>query len=132
MNLTIQMKLLVSLAQVDGKVADRERSYILNIGKANGISTDKVHQMIEEQHDVIVPQGLSPDEKFNYIYTLVQLMKIDERMYQEEIRFCSTIATRLGYDQHVLFDLMLNVKSNEMDESEVNNLKALTQKHLKK
>lgn len=132
MNLTMQMKLLVSLAQVDGKVADRERNYILNIGKANGISTDKVHQMIEEQHDVIVPQGLSPDEKFNYIYTLVQLMKIDERMYQEEIRFCSTIATRLGYDQHVLFDLMLNVKANEMDESEVNNLKALTQKHLKK
>lgn len=128
----MQMKLLVSLAQVDGKVADRERNYILNIGKANGISTDKVHQMIEEQHDVIVPQGLSPDEKFNYIYTLVQLMKIDERMYQEEIRFCSTIATRLGYDQHVLFDLMLNVKANEMDESEVNNLKALTQKHLKK
>ena len=132
MNLTMQMKLLVSLAQVDGKVADRERNYILNIGKANGVSTDKVHQMIEEQHDVIVPQGLSPDEKFNYIYTLVQLMKIDERMYQEEIRFCSTIATRLGYDQHVLFDLMLNVKSNEMDESEVNKLKALTQKHLTK
>ncbi|HYG01868.1 MAG TPA: hypothetical protein VD927_05445 [Chryseosolibacter sp.] len=130
MNLTMQMKLLVSLAQVDGKVADRERNYILNIGTANGISSDKVDKMIDEEHDMLIPEGLSPDEKFNYIYTLVQLMKIDERMYQEEIRFCSTIATKLGYDQEVLFDLMLHVKTTEMDEKEIVSLKALTQKHL--
>ena len=37
-----QMKLLISLAQIDGTVADRERNYIINIGRANNIYPDQV------------------------------------------------------------------------------------------
>lgn len=125
------LKLLVSLAQVDGKVADRERNYIVNIARANGIYPDEVARLFQKDHQLIVPEGLSRDEKFDCIYSLVQLMKIDERMYQEEIRFCSDVATRLGYDQQALFELMLQVKTTTMNEEELADLKKLTAKFLK-
>jgi len=125
------MKLLINLAQVDGEIANRERSYILNIGKANGLSAEQIKPLLEQHHRVIVPDGLSIDEKFNCIYTLVQLMKIDERMYQEEIKFCSSIAVKLGYDQEVLFELMLHVKSYDLDEKEMKRLKEITAGYLK-
>lgn len=125
------LKLLVSLAQVDGKVADRERNYIVNIARANGIYPDEVARLFEKDHQLIVPEGLSRDEKFDCIYSLVQLMKIDERMYQEEIRFCSDVATRLGYDQQALFELMLQVKTTSMNAEELADLKKLTAKFLK-
>src|SRR3982751_4733556 len=96
-----QMKLLINLAQADGKVAEREKNYIVNIGRANGFFPDQINPLLQKEHEVIVPDNLSPDEKFDCIYTLVQLMKIDERMYQEEIRYCSSIAVKLGYDQEV-------------------------------
>ncbi len=125
-----QMKLLISLAQIDGVVADRERNYIINIGRANGIYPDQVVPLFTQRHEVIVPHDLTNDQKFDYIFSLVQLMKIDERMYREEILFCSTIASNLGYDKEVMFELMLHVKSAAMKKDEISALKEMIQKYL--
>jgi hypothetical protein len=57
-------------------------------------------------------------------------MKIDERMYKEELLFCSKIAINLGYKQEVLFELLLQVKSTEMPKEEIKTLKELTNKFL--
>jgi len=125
-----QMKLLINLAQIDGTVAERERNYIINIGRANGIYPDQVEPLFDQRHELIVPNNLTDDQKFEYIFSLVQLMKIDERMYKEEILFCSKIAARLGYDQEVMFDLMLHVRA-VMASNEKEDLKQLTAKFLK-
>lgn len=124
-----QMKLLISLAQIDGKVAEREQYYIINIGRANGFYPDEIQPLFDKQHKLTIPENLTADQKFNYIVSLVQLMKIDERMYKEEIMFCSKIAVNLGYDQEVMFDLMLHVKA-EMNEFEMGELRSITDKYL--
>src|SRR4051812_28262192 len=121
-----QMKLLVNLAQIDGEVATRERNYIINIGRANGIYPDEINPLFEQKHEVIIPDGMSADQKFEYIHNLVQLMKIDKRMYQEEIRFCSAIANKLGYEQEVMIELMLNVKVAATNGEELKALRELT------
>ena len=127
-----QMKLLISLAQIDGTVAPRERNYIINIGRANSFYPDQVIPLFEQRHNLIIPQDLSADQKFEYLFSLVQLMKIDERMYREEIMFCSKIAATLGYDQQVMFELLLHVKSVSMTEEEMTELKTMVQKYLKR
>lgn len=127
-----QMKLLISLAQIDGIVAPRERNYIINIGRANNFYPDQVQPLFEQRHTLIVPSDLTDDEKFDYLFSLVQLMKIDERMYKEEIMFCSKIAANLGYESQVMFDLLLHVKAAAMTEQEMASLKSLVQKYLKK
>jgi hypothetical protein len=127
-----QMKLLISLAQIDGTVAPRERNFIINIGRANNFYPDQVQPLFEQRHTLIVPNDLTDDEKFDYLFSLVQLMKIDERMYKEEIMFCSKIAANLGYDSQVMFELLLHVKAAAMTEDEVASLKVLVQKYLKK
>jgi hypothetical protein len=130
MLVTTQMKLLISLAQIDGTMADREKEYIRRIGEANRITPEEMEKLFDQRHPVIVPEKLSDKEKFDCIFSLVQLMKIDERMYKEEILFCSTIATKLGYDKQVMFDLLLHVKSANMQESEKEELEKLTRKYL--
>jgi hypothetical protein len=126
-----QLKLLVNLARIDGDMAEREKLYITNIGKANGFPESSVATLFYHSHDVIIPDSLTSDQKFNYIFSLVQLMKIDERLYQEEIKFCSKIAQRLGYDQSVMVELMLKVK-NPSDEKEQKELQEIANKHLRK
>lgn len=125
-----QIKLLVSLARVDGEIVERERSYILNIGHANEIKPSEILPLFTSSQEEIIPLGLTDDEKFKYIFSLVQLMKIDGRLYREEIKYCSVVAAKLGYEQ-VVFDLMLQV-SAEMGAAEVKALEELTQKFLKK
>jgi sulfur relay (sulfurtransferase) complex TusBCD TusD component (DsrE family) len=131
MALLEQLKLLVNLSRIDGEMAEREKSYITNIGKANGFPESSVSTLFYQTHEVIIPDNLNPDQKFNYIFSLVQLMKIDERLYKEEIKFCSAVASRLGYSEQAMFELMLNVK-NTSDVSELKSLKELVEKHLKK
>ena len=124
-----QLKLLINLARIDGAVGEREENYILNIGSANGIPAESIRPLFNTAHDVIVPADLTNDQKFNYLFSLVQLMKIDERLYKDEIRYCSRVAARLGYDEAVMFDLMLHVKS-VMGTNEKEDLKKLVSKYL--
>jgi uncharacterized tellurite resistance protein B-like protein len=131
MALLTQLKLLVNLARIDGAIAEREKNYINNIAKANGFPESSVSTLLYQSHDEIIPNNLSDDQKFDYILSLVQLMKIDERLYKEEIKFCSKIATHLGYTQDVLVDLILKTKS-PLTENEKLVIKEAIQKHLKK
>jgi hypothetical protein len=132
MSALAQLKLLISLAQIDGKVAERERNFIASIGKANDISSDQVDTLLDQRHALVVPTDLTDDQKFEYLFSLVKLMKIDERMYKEEMLFCSKIAENLGYENQVMFELLLHVKADVMEKDEIINLKEVTQKHLKK
>lgn len=126
-----QMKLLINMARVDGNVGEREKNYIINIGRANGIYPDQITSLLNQHHDLIIPKNMTPEQRFDYLISVVQLMKIDERMYKEEIVFCSEIANRLGYDKQVLFELMLNVKSVEMSNEEKSNIRKITDKYVK-
>jgi hypothetical protein len=78
----------------------------------------------------VVPGNLSDDQKFDLIFSLIQLMKLDERMYREEIKFCGQVAGRLGYNKQVMFELLSHVKSGAMRADEMDSLKKLTQAFL--
>jgi uncharacterized tellurite resistance protein B-like protein len=132
MNVTTQLKLLINLARIDGDVDSKEHRYILNIGKANGATEQEVEQLMTQSHEVIILQNLSDDQRFELIFNLVQLMKIDERLFENEIKYCSQMAARLGYRQLVMLDLMMNVKSIEMEQGEIDSLRKLTAKYLTK
>jgi uncharacterized tellurite resistance protein B-like protein len=126
-----QLKLLVNLARIDGDIAERERKYITTIGLANGVPMEDIVPLFDQQHDHVGLKHLNNQQKFDYIVSLVQLMKIDERLYQEEIKYCSQVASRLGYDQSVMFELMLHVRE-EMQRNELQALKKITEKYLSK
>ncbi len=130
MNHLARMKLLINLAKVDGQVADNEKNYLVNIGRANGIYPDELYPLFTQHHEVPVPSNLSNDEKFELLVTLVQLMKLDERMYREEIAFCAQVAARLGYSRQAMFELLAHVKSGKMEASELDSLKKVTQNFL--
>lgn len=126
-----QLKLLVNLARIDGEVAERERKYISNIGLANNVASADILPLFESTHEVVVPANLTSEQRFSYIFSLVQLMKIDERLYKDEIQYCSRVAAKLGYDENVMFELMLHVRA-VMESSEMQILKELTTKYLNK
>ena len=125
-----QLKLLINLALIDGDVADKEMKYITNIGLANGIPLADITPLFGQKHDLIVPANLNEQQRFEYIVSLVQLMKIDERLYQEEIVFCSKVASRLGYDRTVMFEMMYRVRA-EMEANELDALKKLASRYLR-
>ena len=127
-----QLKHLINLARVDGAVGENERKYIINIGQANHLLVAEILPLFTSNHPVEVPKTLTDEQKFNYIFSLVQLMKIDQRLYRNEIQYCAKVASTLGYREEVLFELMLNVKNLDMEKDEIDSLRKLTATYLQK
>jgi uncharacterized tellurite resistance protein B-like protein len=126
-----KLKLLISLAQIDGAVATQEMQFIVNIGKANGLPESDIELLFDRVHALVVPADLTDDDRFNYLLSMVQLMKADEKMFKEELLFCKKMAENLGYDAQALFDMLLYVKSSDMSEEEKASLKETVSKYLK-
>ena len=105
----VHLNALIQLAKIDGEVAKEELDLINEVGKANGLSEEEINKSFNEKLPLDGLADLSDDEKYDFIYSVVQLMKIDGKLYNEEIKFCAKMAAKLGYDENVLFELMLKI-----------------------
>lgn len=126
-----QLKLLINLARIDGQIADDEIKYLKNIGKAHNIDTNQIMLMLQSNHDEKLKINMNDEERLDLLINLVQLMKCDGKLYKEEIKYCSKIASRLGFKEEVMFELMLTVKSGTMKSDTVTELRNETKKYLK-
>ncbi|MEM9895770.1 MAG: TerB family tellurite resistance protein [Bacteroidota bacterium] len=104
--------MLVQLARVDGVVVKEEIDLIKRIGKENGMSDEEISECFEDPSVVDGLDQLSEDQRCSHLYDIVQLMKVDGRIYKEEIKYCARIASRLGYEEEVLKKLMLKIYSD--------------------
>ncbi|MFT5642376.1 MAG: hypothetical protein ACI9A7_002485 [Cyclobacteriaceae bacterium] len=125
------LNLLVQLAKIDGVVVQDEIDLIKQIGKANGMSSDDISACFENPNLVEDLSTLPDDDKYEYIYNIVQLMKIDGRLYKEEIKFCAKMASKLGYSEEVLLELMLKIYSDPNISADKEGLKSTIQLYLK-
>ena len=126
------LHVLVQLARVDGVVVQDEIDLIKQIGEAHGLTSEEISGCFDDPEDEIRELShVSDDEKYEYIYNLVQLMKIDGRLYKEEINFCSKLAGKLGYDKAVLLELMVKIYSDPDITTDKETLKSAIQKFLK-
>ncbi|CAN5452683.1 hypothetical protein BH10BAC4_BH10BAC4_12090 [soil metagenome] len=126
-----QLKLLINLARIDGVVGEKERQYIITIGQANHLLVAEILPLFSNDQPPVIPASLSKEQKFDYIFRLVQLMKIDEKVYGEEIKYVAMVASVLGYRQEVMFELMMKVKGLAMEHDEIEALEKLTATYLK-
>ena len=112
MSAQIHLNILIQLAKIDGVVVQEEIDLINQVGKANGMTNYEIEACFDEEKSLDELATLQEDEKFEFIYSVVQLMKIDGRLYDEEIQFCAKMASKLGYNENVLFELILNIYSD--------------------
>ncbi|MEM9338993.1 MAG: TerB family tellurite resistance protein, partial [Bacteroidota bacterium] len=53
--------------------------------------------------------GLSFDQRFEYLISLIELMKIDGKIYLSEVNYCKGIAKKLGFKKEVISKLVTKV-----------------------
>ena len=90
---------------VDGKISKEEKETIESIASKHGVSTYQLEEMIEFPKPIESMGALSNDVKFEYLYSIVHLMNIDDEVDNREIHFCQNMAVRLGYYKEVVDEL---------------------------
>lgn len=126
-----QLKALAQLANSDGDIDERELRLILRIGEAHGMSQDEVQQIVDNPGQLGDLKSLDEDDKFEFLYTIIQLMKIDDEIYNEEVLFCQSIAQKLGYGLGAVMEMYPLVHKNVVIRSEKLQLKRKVQQFLK-
>lgn len=126
------LNMLVQLARVDGVVVKEEIDLIKQIGKANGMSSEEISESFEDPSAIDEMDEITDDLRYDYMYNVVQLMKVDGRIYKEEIKFCAKIASKLGYHEDVLREMMLKIYSDPHITTDKETLKSTIQQFLKK
>ncbi|MBL0744759.1 TerB family tellurite resistance protein [Chryseolinea lacunae] len=107
-----ELNVLINLAASDSNVASRESKLIHTIGKANGISKEDVDAMLQNPKPIGSIDTLTDDEKFEHLYYLIQLMKMDGQVFRSEIVFCEHIAEKLSFKKGVVAEISQHVYSD--------------------
>lgn len=135
-NFTAHLRMLVRLALSDQNFSDIEKGLIMTIGKAHRLPEEDILSIINEELSQkqtlnIRFDALSSDEKFEYLYDIIQLMKIDNQVYLSEIRYCEQMAENLGFDKKVVKKLSSRIYGDPSITANRVELKKLADKFLK-
>ena len=125
-----QLSELIRLATIDNDLDSRELELITKIGKVNGMNEDEIHDLIGKPEPLDNVDVLTDDEKFEYLYNVVQLMKVDRQVFKSEIVFCQRLASKLGYKEGVIAKLSQRIYSDPSITADREDLKREAQKYL--
>jgi len=129
MSIKSQLSTLIQLANVDGDFAGEEKQLIMMLGKANGLSEDDVMDLVKNPEPLPSLSTMTEEDRFEYLYNIVQLMKIDSQVYLSEIKYCEELAEKLGFKRSVISVLSSRVFSDPSITSNREALKRVVKKH---
>jgi len=125
-----QISILVHLSKADDYVAESESALIHSIGKSGGLKKDEVELIMDNPKPIPNVKNLPSDEKFDYLFNVIQLMKIDGKIHQKEISFCEKLAIALGYKPGVVADLSAYIYSDPSIQTKRSYLRSIADAHL--
>ncbi|MEQ6119315.1 TerB family tellurite resistance protein [Reichenbachiella sp. MALMAid0571] len=121
--------MLIKLANIDNDFADDEKNMIYMVGKANGVPEAEIDGLLDNPEPLPPVLEMSDDEKFEYLYNVVQLMKIDKEIYLSEIKYCEDVAEKLGFKKAVIAELSSKIYSDPSITSNKDSLRKAVMKY---
>ena len=110
--ITRQLNILIQLATIDGQLAPKEQKLIEHLAKVNNVDKETIDRLLNQPEPIADLSHLTEGERFEYLYMVIQLMKVDGQVFKSEIVFCEEIAEKLGYKKKVVSELSKNIYSD--------------------
>ena len=107
-----QLVALTLLAKSDDTIDETERNLIFRIGRANRLEDEEIEEIIDNPGSLGSLDNLSPDEKFEFLFSIIQLMKADDEIFNAEVDYCNQIAVKLGYNMGAVMEMYPHVHKN--------------------
>jgi uncharacterized membrane protein YebE (DUF533 family) len=124
-----QLSTLIELAKIDGEFDGQEKLHILMLGRANGLSEAEIKDIVKNPVPMPDVHLLSSDDKFDYLFNIIQLMKIDQEVYKSEIHHCEKLAEKLGFKTKVVSAISSQVYSDPSISADIDALKKAVKKY---
>lgn len=97
-----QLNILIQLAEADKHFAKIEREMIFKIAKERQFPEETVNNLIKNPEPIDSLGALSPEQKFDYLISSIELVFADHNVFESEIIFCKSIAIKLGFKKGII------------------------------
>jgi hypothetical protein len=111
-----QLNILIQLAEADKHFAKAERDMIFRIAKERNFPEDKVTELIKNPEPIDTLGALSADQKFEYLMSTMDLVFVDQNVFESEIIFSKSIAIKLGFKKGVIDFIIANYNDKSREE----------------
>ena len=118
-----QLNILIQLAEADKHFAKIEREMIFKIASDRNFPEQIVNDLIRNPEPIDSLGALSQDQKFEYLMSCIELIFIDQSVFESEIIFCKNIAIKLGFRKSVIDFLIENYSHKKREELKVTALR---------
>ena len=97
-----QLNILIQLAEADKHFAKTERDMIFRIAKERKFPEEDVNELIRNPQPIDSLGALSLDQKFEYLWSAIEMVFADQNVFESEIIFCKNIAIKLGFKKGII------------------------------
>jgi len=97
-----QLNILIQLAEADKHFAKIERELIFKIARERKFPEQDVFDLIRNPEPIDSLGALSQDQKFEYLMSSIELIFVDQNIFESEIIFSKNIAIKLGFKKGVI------------------------------
>jgi hypothetical protein len=111
-----QINILIQLAEADKHFAKAERDMIFKIARDRNFPEEQVQELIRNPEPIDSLGALPPDQKFEYLFTSIELILVDQNVFESEIIFCKSLAIKLGFKKSIIDFFMENVHKKSKNE----------------
>jgi len=111
-NKKTELNILINLAASDSRIEEKEAKLIRMVANVNGISKEDIDEMMKNPKPITNVSSMTSDEKFEHLYYLIQMMKMDGQVFKSEIVFCEHIAEKMGYKKGIVAELSQHIYSD--------------------
>ena len=110
-----QINILIQLAEADKHFAKIEREMIFKIARDRNFPEESVNDLIKNPEPIDSLGALSMEQKFEYLMSAIDLVHIDQNVFESEVIFCKNIAIKLGFRKNIV-DFILDNYGNKTRE----------------
>ena len=103
------LNVLIQLAEADKHFAKAEREMIFKIAKERNFPENEVQELIRKPEPIDSLGALTPDQKFEYLFTSIELILVDQNVFESEIIFCKSLAIKLGFKKAIIEFFISNI-----------------------
>lgn len=111
-----QLNILIQLAEADKHFAKTEREMIFKIAKDRNFPEEIVNELIRNPEPIDTLGALSMDQKFEYLMSSIELVFVDQNVFESEIIFSKNIAIKLGFKKGVIDYIIENYGKKTREE----------------
>ncbi|MEM6524921.1 MAG: TerB family tellurite resistance protein [Bacteroidota bacterium] len=110
-----QLNILIQLAEIDKHFSPLERQRIFDLARKRKFPQEEVKELIRNPEPIGTLGALSNDQRFDYLFNLIDLMLADKKIFENELVFCKDIAIKLGFKKDVVEFLKDSIYKLESD-----------------